>query len=137
MPGAFKLDHLQHVKLILLQNFLTILTFILRAPISNYPRTPLEHKLGKMESSTVFQFEHMQPVTVVRSQGCVNSPAAWQDSNFAEHCTNFGRWNLKFGLSGRMGMSILEGFPLYMDIEQVFSDLTSFGGAHSYSTFVA
>ena len=35
---AFKLDHLQQVKLILFQNFSIILIFILGAPISYYPR---------------------------------------------------------------------------------------------------
>ena len=38
VPGAFKLDHLQLVKLILFLKFSTLLTFILGASISYYPR---------------------------------------------------------------------------------------------------
>ena len=41
--GAFKLDHLQHVKLILFQNFSIFLPFILGGPIPYYPR---ERKKG-------------------------------------------------------------------------------------------
>ena len=42
--GAFKLDHFQPVKLILLQNFSTFLIFIIGSPIPYYPR---EGKRGK------------------------------------------------------------------------------------------
>ena len=42
--GAFKLDHLQPVKLILFKNISTFLPFILGGPISYYPR---ERKEGK------------------------------------------------------------------------------------------
>ena len=44
-PGAFKLDHLQPVKLILFQRMSTFLPFILGAPISYYPR---ERKKGRI-----------------------------------------------------------------------------------------
>ena len=42
--GAFKLDHLQPVKLILFKNISTFLSFILGGPISYYPR---ERKEGR------------------------------------------------------------------------------------------
>ena len=46
-PGAFKLDHLQLVKLILFQNFPTFLTFILGRPI---PYCPRGRKMRKRDS---------------------------------------------------------------------------------------
>ena len=42
--GAFKLDHLQPVKLILFPNFSIILIFILGSPIPYYPRAKYEKK---------------------------------------------------------------------------------------------
>ena len=46
-PGAFKLDHLQPVKLILFQKISNFLLFILGGPISYYPRERKEGKWGK------------------------------------------------------------------------------------------
>ena len=46
--GAFKLDHLQPVKLISFQNISTFLPFILGGPISYYPRGP---ERGKKEGA--------------------------------------------------------------------------------------
>ena len=45
-PGAFKLDHLQHVQPILSQNCSNFLPFILGGPISYYPR---ERKKGSSQ----------------------------------------------------------------------------------------
>ena len=43
-PGAFKLDHLQPVKLILYQNYSTYLIFILGSPIPYHPRAENEKR---------------------------------------------------------------------------------------------
>ena len=71
VPGAFKLDHFQPVKLILFLNFSNFCTFILEAN-SYYPRE-WRTENGKMEFSQpecesgisvpgAFKLDHLQPV---------------------------------------------------------------------------
>ena len=63
VPGAFKLDHLQPVQLILLPNFPTFLSFILGGPISYYPS---ERKKG---SSRGWKWEKGIHTKVNETQG--------------------------------------------------------------------
>ena len=74
--GAFKLDHLQPVKLILFQKISIFLPFILGSPISYYPR---ERKMGKRDTSKskrdtgvsdhgAFKLDHLQPVKLILFQ---------------------------------------------------------------------
>ena len=71
--GAFKLDHLQPVKLILFQKISIFLPFILGSSISYYPR---ERKMGKRDTSKskrdtgvsvlgALKLDHLQPVKLI------------------------------------------------------------------------
>ena len=79
-PGAFKLDHLEPVELILFQKIFTFLPIILKAPISNYPREKEEgrsngekginqgnHPKG-FSGLWAFKLDQMQPVRLILLQ---------------------------------------------------------------------
>ena len=57
VPGVFKLDTLLPVEVILIQNFLTFLTFILGAPIYYYPRD----RKGKQQWLEMGKRDAMRP----------------------------------------------------------------------------
>ena len=69
--GAFKLDHLQPVELILFQQISAFLIFILGSPILYYPRAEYEKKGftqklirhgGRVSVLGAFKLDHLQPV---------------------------------------------------------------------------
>ena len=80
-PEAFKIDHLQPVKLILFQNFTTLLILILGRPIPYYPRERQEIGKGiqpKREWGTgvsvlgAFRLDHLQPVKLILFKNFTN-----------------------------------------------------------------
>ena len=80
---AFKLDQLQHIKIILFKRISTFLTFILEAPISYYPRERKEGssrgwKWGKGNSPKVIETQGLMTLGHSNKTICGGFFLSWQ-----------------------------------------------------------